>query len=61
MKQARPMISGDALFRALTLTFAAGVVLLFVALLVVLWRESLPSIDAFGFGFLFSSEWNPVD
>ena len=61
MNQAKPMISGDALFRALTLTFAAGVVLLFLTLLVVLWRESLPSIDAFGFGFLLSSEWNPVD
>lgn len=50
----------DQLFRGVTGLFAAGVVVLFAAILVVLWIESRPAIDAFGFGFLTSTDWNPV-
>ena len=50
----------DTIFRGATWLFAAGVAAVFVAMLVVLWIESKPAIDAFGFGFLVSSEWNPV-
>lgn len=60
MKQATRKLSGDSVFRALTLAFAVGIVVLFAALIIVLWNESKLSIDAFGFGFLFSTDWNPV-
>ena len=50
----------DQLFRGVTGLFAAAVVILFAAMLVVLWIESKPAIDAFGFGFLTSTDWNPV-
>lgn len=50
----------DPLFRGITWLFASGIVLLFAAMLVVLWIESKPAIDAFGFNFLISTDWNPV-
>ncbi|HKJ83141.1 MAG TPA: phosphate ABC transporter permease subunit PstC [Mariprofundaceae bacterium] len=53
-------IMGDTLFRGLTMTFAAGISLLFVAMIVVLWQQSQLSIDTFGFSFLISDDWNPV-
>jgi len=51
---------GDSIFRGLTLSFAIGILLLFTAIVVSLWHESLPSIHKFGFSFLTSSAWNPV-
>jgi len=53
-------IMGDTLFRGLTMTFAAGIGLLFVAMIAVLWQQSQLSIDKFGFSFLISDDWNPV-
>ena len=50
----------DSLFRGVTGLFAAGVALLFAGMLVILWIESKPAIDAFGWGFLTSTDWNPV-
>ncbi len=51
---------GDALFRGMTAFFAAALAAIFVALLVVLWVQSRPSIDKFGLSFLTSMDWNPV-
>ncbi len=51
---------GDAIFRAITISFAIGILLLFVGIIIALWHESLPSIHKFGFSFLTSSAWNPV-
>ena len=59
-KDSRYNIWGDLLFRGLTAIFAAGIALLFLALVVVLWKESGPAIDKFGFSFLISQDWNPV-
>jgi len=53
-------LSTDHLFKAMTALFAAVIALLFLAIIGVLWQQSQPSIQAFGFSFLFSSEWNPV-
>ncbi len=50
----------DLLFRNLTRVSAFGVLALLVAILASLIVGSLPAIRAFGFGFLVSSEWNPV-
>jgi len=60
MRQATRKLSGDRVFQITTLFFASGVVLLFAALIVVLWQESKLSIDTFGLGFLVSTDWNPV-
>jgi len=51
---------GDALFKGMTLFFALGILLLFIAILVALWHESTPAIDKFGLSFLTSTAWNPV-
>jgi phosphate transport system permease protein len=50
----------DMLFRGLTRTSAAAVLVLLAAIIVSLIVGSMPAINAFGFGFLTSSEWNPV-
>ena len=54
------MLNADLLFRLLTRSTAGVVALLFFAMLLVLWQQSQPSVNAFGFGFLTSDEWNPV-
>ena len=60
MNTAKNKTWGDSIFRGLTLTFAAGILVLFAAIIISLWHESLPAIDKFGFSFLISSSWNPV-
>ena len=56
----RGLRAGDRIFGGITGALALVVVLLVVAIGVVLWRESLLSIRAFGFGFWTSSDWDPV-
>ena len=51
---------GDFIFRGLTAAFASGIALIFIAIILVLWHESQPSIQKFGFSFLINSRWNPV-
>jgi phosphate transport system permease protein len=50
----------DLLFRSVARFFASLVLLLLLGIVVSLVYGSLPSIRAFGLGFLVSSEWNPV-
>jgi phosphate transport system permease protein len=50
---------GDVLFLNLTRTFAAITLALLVGIVISLTWSAMPSIKAFGFGFLTSSEWNP--
>ncbi|EAU55096.1 phosphate ABC transporter permease subunit PstC [Mariprofundus ferrooxydans] len=56
----RPGFTADQLFRLLTAAFATFIAILFIVMLGVLWHESQPAIDKFGFSFLTSSDWNPV-
>ncbi len=51
----------DALFRNLTRLAAFSVLGLLIAIIVSLVIGSLPAINAFGFGFLTSSDWDPVN
>ena len=51
----------DTLFRNLTRLSALSVLLLLTAIIGSLIIGSLPAIHAFGLGFLFSSEWDPVN
>ncbi|MBI5238571.1 MAG: phosphate ABC transporter permease subunit PstC [Deltaproteobacteria bacterium] len=51
---------GDALFKGVSFFFAFFVIVLLFLIIAVLFKESLPSIKKFGFGFLYGGEWNPV-
>ncbi len=50
----------DMIFRAVTRLSAIAVFALLMAIIISLLIGSLPAINAFGLGFLTSSEWNPV-
>src|SRR3989441_3796680 len=52
--------AGDAIFRGLMFCAALLILLVVGGMIVALTADSLLSIRAFGFGFLTSSEWNPV-
>jgi phosphate transport system permease protein len=60
MNHTKHKVWGDLLFHWITALFAAGIAAIFIAMLVVLWNQSYPSIHKFGFSFLLTSEWNPV-
>jgi phosphate transport system permease protein len=51
---------GDAAFRQLTRASALGVLILLSAVIISLAKGSIPALQTFGFGFLFSERWNPV-
>jgi phosphate transport system permease protein len=50
----------DARFKGITLAAALAVLAIFVAIITTLVVGAMPSIKAFGFGFLTSEVWNPV-
>lgn len=52
--------TGDALFRALLFLAALSVLLIVCVMIVAITEHSMLSIRKFGFGFLTSTEWNPV-
>src|SRR5882762_9714853 len=52
--------AGDAIFRGLMFCAALFVLLVVVGMVLALAVKSLPSIRQFGFGFLWSREWNPI-
>ncbi len=51
---------GDTVFKYLTAFFAAMVLLLIVLMAYEMYVTSSPTIDKFGWGFLTSTEWDPV-
>lgn len=50
----------DALFKGVCRFFALSVIALMAAIFIVLVKEAMPAIRAFGFGFLTGSTWDPV-
>ncbi|SRR6266567_8110559 len=50
----------DLIFRLITRSFAFLVLVILLGIIGSLLYGSLPSMQKFGFGFLVSSEWNPV-
>lgn len=50
----------DVLFRNITRASAFAVLALLASIIALLVSASMPSIQAFGFDFFFSSKWNPV-
>ena len=59
MKQTNTI--GDRVFRSVLFLAAAVILLLVIAMIAMMWQNSLPTIRAYGIGFLFSTEWNPSD
>ena len=55
----RSRVSGDFVLRAVTGLSALTIILMLVALLVVLTVAAMPSIRAYGFKFLYSTDWRP--
>jgi phosphate transport system permease protein len=56
----RPAHTGDFVFKSVTFLFASLVLVLIVAMIVEMIRNSWLSITTFGVGFLFSNQWDPV-
>jgi len=52
--------TGDAIFRALLLGAASLMLVIVGAMILALAWKSLPSIRQFAFGFITSSDWDPV-
>ena len=52
--------TGDTVFRGLMLSVALFVVAIVITMVIALASDSMLSIRQFGFGFLTSSQWNPV-
>jgi phosphate transport system permease protein len=50
----------DAVFKGVAYFFALLVIAIVSLIFIVLLKESWPSINRFGIGFLFSSAWDPV-
>jgi phosphate transport system permease protein len=55
----RPAL-GDPVFRTIAMASAAFILMVALALVAGLLRRALPAVSAFGWGFLTSTEWNPV-
>ena len=57
---AKASARGDKTFRWLTIFSAMLIPLLMGGIFLTLLQQSLPALKRFGFGFLTSSQWNPV-
>ncbi|MBI5643707.1 MAG: phosphate ABC transporter permease subunit PstC [Deltaproteobacteria bacterium] len=51
---------GDAIFKRVSYFFALSVIVLMALIFIILLKESFLSIKTFGFGFIYSSAWDPV-
>src|SRR5689334_5297102 len=64
MATTSPQISGvqrgDRSFRGIVLIGAVAMIALLVGIIILLYIDSRPAIEQFGFSFLISSEWDPV-
>jgi phosphate transport system permease protein len=56
----RPVQTGDIIARLVTLIFASIIVIVAVLLVSELWAGSAAARHKLGWGFLASSQWNPV-
>lgn len=51
----------DLAFLAITAITAFSIIAISIGIFIILFKESLPAINKFGFiGFIFSTEWDPV-
>ena len=52
--------AGDGAFRVMTAAFATSAIVLLVAMIFSLTQQSSASLEEFGFGFIWSTDWDPV-
>jgi phosphate transport system permease protein len=60
LKMVRKFLSGDSIFKKLTLIFALFILVLALLIFYELYSRSQLSINKFGLGFLTGVEWDPV-
>jgi phosphate transport system permease protein len=53
-------LSGDFIFKGLTVLFAFSILAILLLMVVEMTRESLPAIDKFGWKFINGSDWDAV-
>ena len=51
---------GDKIFRSILLVAATSILLIVAGIFVMMLQNSMPTIERFGIGFLFGSEWKPA-
>jgi len=52
--------TGDTVFRSILLIFATTILVIVVAMIGMMVWNSMPTIKAFGLGFLFGRDWQPA-
>jgi phosphate transport system permease protein len=60
IKRSVRQIRGEKIFKASLVLISLSILVIVVAFLFTLVIQSLPSIKALGFGFLFGKTWDPV-
>ncbi len=60
-RRVRVRLFGDRVFNLVTLGLAAIVLILLFALAVALVIDAMPAMRKFGFSFLLSTDWDPVN
>ena len=51
---------GDNVFRSILLVAATSILLIVAGIFLMMLQNSMPTIERFGIGFLFGSEWKPA-
>jgi len=54
-------LKGDTLFLALTIAAATSIIVIMALLIIKIYEGAAPVFNRFGFSFLTSLEWNPVE
>ena len=54
-----PSARADNIIKTLTLLCSACIAIILLAILISLIQQSIPAMQKFGFGFIYSAEWNP--
>jgi phosphate transport system permease protein len=52
--------TGDKIFRAVMFIFASVILVIVAGMILMMAKNSLPTIEKFGFGFLTGTEWKPA-
>lgn len=51
---------GDKIFRVILLAAATSILLIVAGIFAMMLQSSMPTIERFGIGFMFASEWKPA-
>jgi phosphate transport system permease protein len=51
---------GDKIFRIILLAAASSILLIVAGIFIMMVENSMPTLERFGIGFLFGSEWKPA-